>query len=378
MRALAGLALFAAITGCASEEVAPIDQGLTVIEADAGYVKVAYRKGEATIYLEAIRGQLSPDIYQKDPAAPAYEVDARMTSEDGRTFFIQRGGDALIESAWGADLERDDATPATGSNEALFAMAAEAAALIDVGLATPGLLPEVGALRAMGEAAPRTFAEIRAQAQPKDTGISYGSEGHGEDPSDNLGEGYYAFQIWRSNIAGDGWHSATRLFKWVDGGWAVAADSCNHGNPSDGGCPSSGMEWVCNDEWYEPVVDYKAAWTMYSCASHYSWTSNDGGHNCHDDTRNQEAGFVYSKSNDGYQAWCADGDADADISHWPGDMGGTPECSGRSDRGYHHPSWCDYNNNSSCPASWQGTQDGCDCGCVFPDGTSADPDCAAR
>ena len=50
---------------------------------------------------------------------------------------------------------------------------------------------------------------------------------------------------------------------------------------------------------------------------------------------------------------------------------------GDDDEGYNHPSYCDYDfgSENSCPSSYQGTGDGCDCGCVFPDGTFADPDC---
>ena len=70
------------------------------------------------------------------------------------------------------------------------------------------------------------------------------------------------------------------------------------------------------------------AYTYYgsNCSTGYDWNSSDG-HNCHDDTRVQQAAFAQNRYNSGWDQWCNNSDHRTDISAWPGDESGNPNCS---------------------------------------------------
>ena len=122
-------------------------------------------------------------------------------------------------------------------------------------------------------------------------------------------------------------------------------------------------------QYYETLAQGDdGGWTAQTCDTHYNWDSSGGGHNCHDDSRLQMNNFVYRRPIGGTSYWCNDGST----NKWK-----APSANGDVQDGFNHPSFCNYDWGStySCPSSWYGTNDGCDCGCVFPNGTMADPDC---
>lgn len=373
-----------------STEVAELAEGLTVLEAVPDFsISAAYKKGDVVIYLQALRGKPTPDLYQQNPDSPKYEVDARFVADNGRVFYSQLGGDAWVDPSWAEDLERQNHLPPTSvSNELLFDMAGEAAELLDVEVAAQldfaaSLEPELKSLRKFAKKAPEIFAEqkLRVEAHWVDKGIDaveipYGG-GDGDDPDKWFAANYYYIALHDESIwytLGGGRHSATALYKW-SGAWVHVHNFCNHST-----CATS-MDRKCFLQYYEAIDDYKPSWTAYTCDTGYDAFSDDGGHNCHDDSRLQMASFVYGKNfTNGTTYWCNDSDSPlTDISNnfWYGDHEDSPDCNSSRSKGYNHPLWCDWNNGTdyACPSSWQGTGDGCDCGCLFPDGTRADPDC---
>jgi hypothetical protein len=371
----------------AQTEVALVE-GLNILPTTTDIAfNAAYKRDKTVIYMQALRGKETPAEYQKDPASPKFEIDARFVADNGRTFYSRKGGDEWIDPTWAQDFEKQTSlAPTRISNEALFNLAAEATADLEVKVAqkmgsdrAATFVPVLKAIREFGERAPMQFAEqkVRHLEALKKKGldvsmeIPYGTNGP-EDSDWSANANYYYIAVHDKDLSftfGTGKHSATRLYQWT-GAWSWVHDACNHGT-----CAGD-MGIKCLLQYYEAVSDYKPSWTFQNCKTGYDAISN-GGHNCHDDTRVQLSNFVYNKSNNGYQAWCNDGDGPSDISGGF-ERGGSPSCDGYGDRGFHYARWCDYNDNMSCPSSWQGTGDGCDCGCVFPDGSHADPDCSAK
>lgn len=386
----------AATQGCAADptstsetpaSASELPQGLTVLPSlREDTISLAYKKGDHAIFIQAVRGKPTPPPYQITEGAPKFEIDARFVADNGRVFYSRQGGDGWIDPNWQDDFARQQTMLKTTrvSNEALFAMAEEAVLEFDkvlpaqLGPRVAQLAPELTAIREFGLGAKVRFSEQKARFldHMKEIGktvteVPYGTNGP-EDADWTISNASYNYIAVHDQAItatlGIGRHSATRIYGWT-GSWQVVHDFCNHGS-----C-ASGMSQKCLLQYYEATTDFKA-WVANTCKTGYDAFSNDG-HNCHDDSRVQMSNFVYGKTNNGYQAWCADGDGDSDISSWPGDESGSPECNPTKNKGYNYFKWCDYSYSAgtSCPASYQGTGDGCDCGCVFPDGTGADPDC---
>lgn len=210
--------------------------------------------------------------------------------------------------------------------------------------------------------------------------MPYGDLGGADVANVTMASNYYYMAVYDGDIGftfGTGKHSATRLHQW-SGAWFTAYDSCNHGR-----CPGvDGMGYKCALQYYEALENVKPAFELQTCKTGYSAISNDG-HDCHDDSRVQMANFVYGKTDNGFQAWCNDGDGDADISGGF-EQGGSPECTSYRRKGFNHPSWCQYKGNGEIKASWFG--DGyCDCNYKFPENvggtvynTWGDSDCRNR
>lgn len=379
--------------GCSFEgdgERAAVFDGLTVLEAGEGALSLAFRAGDDVIYMEALRGRATPEHYREVPDMPAWEVDARFLSDAGGTFYSRRGGDGWVNRQWARDLDaQSDARPSATSNEHLFRLASDAAAVMrdeivrQIGAErAAALAPEIDAIHGFAaralEAFEASLAHRREQlaergAIPSIEGptgdVTYGTNGP-ENEDRQLGGNYYYIAMHSESLSGvAGWfgdHSATQLHEWL-GAWYHVHDACNHGR-----CASQ-MRRTCLLQYYEAVDVFKPAWRFQNCKTHYDWNSGGGAHNCHDDSRLQMNNFVYGSILDTQSAWCKD----TNTNLWQ-----APNCDQHTARGYHHPSHCDYSWNQSCPLSWRGTQDGCDCGCVWPASVTglpgnvgSDPDC---
>jgi len=117
-----------AATGCASTpEATALPQGLTVLEAEAGTLSLAYRSADVTIFMEARRGHETPEPYASAPDMPDYEIDTIFTDEAGYAFYTRMGGDGWVEPSWENRLAgQGQIAPPVGDNAVLFRLAGEA------------------------------------------------------------------------------------------------------------------------------------------------------------------------------------------------------------------------------------------------------------
>ena len=336
------------VAACEPSTPEPTDlqQGVTVLEATASRVSAAYRSGDIVIYLQTVQGKATP--YQGDAKSPKFEIDARLVADNGRIFYARRGGDAFIDPTWVDDLEAQNALPASReSNRILFDMADEAgAALSD--LTIEEAKPQLDALITIGRLSPGTFemmVEQREAAGLPMKDVAYGSSNGPEAPDTTLGANYYYIALHAADLDNSPWgyHSATRLYRW-DGYWAGAIDFCNHGR-----CPLEmgqvGIVQIANS-------GLKPAFRMDSCNTGYALYSDNGGHNCHDDSRLQMAGYVYGNGHQkdpGTAYWCNGQDDSTDISvniwGWEVDQNGYPQTDANANKGYTHPHFCRNQNN---------------------------------
>jgi len=351
------ISLALGLAGCANdvdgvgEAPAELEQGLTVLQAEDGGLSLAYRRGDVVIYLQALRGQPTAPEYRQDSRSPDFEVDARMTDDQGYIFYSQQGGDGWLDPAWADDLERQiDDRPEATDNQLLFELAGEAAAVMRDAIAeqlgpegAAAHEPEIHALHTFGARAPSLYVEQREvmnemlQArdlpvlEPADGDVAYGSDKGGNDSTPHqLGGGYYYLALHEAGIdstLGIGRHSSTALYRW-ESAWVHVHNTCNHGR-----CGTE-MSRECFFQYYEAVNDHHPNWALRSCSTPYDTFSDDGGHNCHDDSRVQMHNFIYDSTMGGTQQWCNGRDDRTDISSWPGDQGGHPECSSSGRRGY--------------------------------------------
>ncbi|MGE0400607.1 MAG: hypothetical protein AB7T06_28110 [Kofleriaceae bacterium] len=337
-------------------EPTELAQGTTILESSDTSLAAAFRKDDVVIYMEALRGGPTAPMFQGDPLSPQFEIDIRFVADNGRIFYTRRGGDGFIDSTWADDLEAQNALPLSReSNRLLFDMANEAADELAegstrlLGERAKVLAPELDAIVAIGRQAPGTFdmmVDERIKAGLAMNEIPYGKSNGPEAPDVDVGEGYYAMSLHADDLEGSPWgyHSATRLYRW-EGYWATATDFCNHGRcPYENGMPSVG--------WVQAGDGYKPAFRVNSCNTGYGLYSDDGGHNCHDDSRLQMASVMYGngrQSDPGYSYWCNGKDDDSDISvniwGWELDNSGYPQATTNSKKGYTHPHFCRNQNN---------------------------------
>jgi hypothetical protein len=317
------MAAIPAMVGCAAQaETTPVPstetvpEGLTVLSTtDDTHLNIAYRQNNITIYLQANRGHLRPAMYQQKDAEPVYEVDARYVADNGRTFYLQRGGDDFVDPTWAEDFARDQAKPMPSiSNEKLFVMAQEAAELLDSKVA-PQLgsklamhAQQLDALRTFGKTAVAQFAANkemlvahRAKMGEVVKEIPYGTNGP-EDYGVYLGPNYYYIAVHRKSIYLFGEHSATQTNSWNGSAWLVQVNMCNHGE-----CAGS-MGRKCLLQYYERTAQGGyGGFELQTCHTGYDAFSGGGGHNCHDDSRLQLSNFHHGNWNAGYSQWCDGG-----------------------------------------------------------------------
>ncbi len=335
-----------------------LHQGVQIIDLQPDFSFTAsFARGDKVIFIQAIRGNAAPQQYRDDPSFPKYEVDARITDAEGRLLYIRRGGDDFVDPTWLDDqLEQDGLPVPAVSNRALFEMIPEALEAIETELANvhgaaavASLMPELKAVNDFGRTAPATFAasDLEVIERVNQQGFlnfeagGGGSEGPEDSPKYFI-SGWYRLTLHDKNgTAGLYRHSATRIRQLRYGGVYTYYDFCNHGD-----CASTMSEIGSLSQIQKP------AWTALTCSTGYSAKSQDGGHNCHDDSRVQMAAFVFGPVMNRDQYWCNDGNSSVDISNnfWYGDQEGSPEANDSTNRGYNHPNMLNFwasNTNSA-------------------------------
>ncbi len=332
-------------------------QGVTIHDLQADFsITASFRRGDDIIHLQAVRGIPTPEIYRNDPTFPPFEIDARITDEDGRIMYLRRGGDLFVDPTWQDDLELQDMIPPRRTpNTHLFEMIPEAMDALEKELMRSGqdrlgaILPEFRALHSFGAKARETVkaSDIEVlEAMQKDDFLKvfdmmFDAGGGGSSSSDgweankSFISGWYKMSLHdKSCCMGAGRHSATRIHQLNYGSVYAYYDFCNHGE-----CANN-MSQICS---LSQV--HKPAWTAYTCSTKYDAKSQDGGHNCHDDSRLQMASFVFGPTTSTTSFWCNDGNHSCDISNstWYGDQSGSPECNDSKNRGYNHPNMLPFN-----------------------------------
>ncbi|MCB9597731.1 MAG: hypothetical protein H6719_33750 [Sandaracinaceae bacterium] len=360
------------LAGCAADEsVDGLPQGLTVLDAQAGSLSLAYRSADVVIYMQAERGHETPEPYQLAENMPDWEVDTMFTDEAGFAFYTRRGGDGWVDPSWDDRLEpQNTLIPEVADNAVLYRLAGEAAEVMqaEIERQAPELAgqlgPEIEALLDFASHAPQMYAEelqvlntYRAEQgglvvetpEILTTGdVAYGTPG----PCGNCGftdstPGYRYLRLghdglWYSGNLGE--HSATSVYRWSSSSWLRVHDNTNHG------AAGSTMGEKCRQDYYANP-DQTGGWflnTLYQgyCSGDYKWDSDggSGGHNCHDDSRIQMNNEYWGNSvgiSGTRTRWCDGGDRDHDISIdvWGVelDQNGSPSCDSGTNRGFGSP-----------------------------------------
>jgi len=130
MKNLRWLTWLLVLLGCTSvrnEKTKPLEEGLTVLSASETKLSLAYKSGEDVIYMDALRGNPTPEMYQQDPLAPKFEVDVRFADAQGRIFYTAKGGDEWQDPSWREELElQQENFRERASNEHLLFLASKA------------------------------------------------------------------------------------------------------------------------------------------------------------------------------------------------------------------------------------------------------------
>lgn len=342
--------------GVVPDVEAGLHQGVTLLDLQPDFsFTAAFRKGDDVIYLQALRGAPTPDEYRNTPGYPQHEIDARVTDEDGRILYVRQGGDDFIDPTWADDLVWADSLPPRRTpNGALFEMIPEAMEAVEAEVtkrhgasAAVSVASELAAVRDFGRTAREVVAaselEVLERVESKgflgpevldaldaDSFIAGGGGTEGpEDAPKYFISGWYKLSL-HDDGGGLGTyrHSATRIHQLRVSGVYSYYDFCNHGT-----CAGSMGQKCALSQVHKP------AWTALTCNTGYSAKSQDGGHNCHDDSRVQMAAFIFGPTMARNQYWCNDGNHACDISNnfWYGDQEGSPNCDDSTNRGYNHP-----------------------------------------
>jgi hypothetical protein len=334
----------ACVTNVDRNEPAPAAQyadGLTIVESDASIGKLiaVFKKDGRAVTFHLRQGEKMPVDAPADPTSrPSYQIDARISDQEGRAMGTQMGGDEFIDPSWhmegskGVDaaqritdfaiayaaldafvawqpppgleqLRLGAIDVARRSNPALNARTEEAAT------PTPGTVT--------GESGPALGAKTE---KPTSASIVYGVTG---DP--------YAYYDWTYSIYWDdvsgpvGEHSSVRLRLYRDNYTTLLQwwDACNHGRCAEGdgmarACTSARMRDSNDTRYFYGESSRSMTTSNGGCTNRYDPVPDwwGGSHNCHNDTRLQRyaiaTGSVGSESRSGdYGSLCAQSDVNA-------------------------------------------------------------------
>jgi hypothetical protein len=264
----------------------------------------AYMKAGRVIYIESRVGASKPDIYKATwPDDPANEMDMRFIDQEGRSFFIVRGGDEFVDPTWKEDmLSANRAAPKIDllQREADFGIAQEAATAIHVAL--PASFKD-HAFHMQGIAAQPipTQNPVIMEALMKHPMV-VNQTGEISYANGSFSGASTAYLYSSSCCGGFGMHSATNM---VSGGntqlWA-----CNHGR-----CPDQlGYVSYTNSHYSGNVsltgeTNVNNLATSGGCNGGYSWNtfsqsgchvwscSSKGYHECNDDAEYEQLEVYY-------------------------------------------------------------------------------------
>lgn len=285
---------------------------LTIIEADAsiGKLVAAFQQNGRAVTFHLRQGNKIQWDLPPDPSARAsYEIDARISDQEGRAMGTQMGGDGFVDPSWtmegskGVDpeLRRKDFATAFAAVEAFVAWKAP------MGLEQLRL----GAIDAARRSNPAldVFEDVPttdgSQLLPVEDGASLDAKAEKPSsaslikvsgPGDPYANYDWTYSIYWDDLPGPvGEHSAVRLSLYRDGGttalqwWA----SCNHGRCPDGdgmsrACTSSRINDPNDTRYFYSETSTSTGTSNGGCTNDYARVPIDSNHhNCHNDTRLQ-------------------------------------------------------------------------------------------
>jgi len=300
-RLLGSALAIATIMGCAnSSERPPVGEladGLNLLDVrDPTWgMNAAYLKNGRVVYIESRQGPLKPEIYRQTwPNDPINEMDLRFVNQEGRTFFIQRGGDDLIDPTWEADItaaqkKAEAAGMPMEHVEIDWQLAKEAAAAF--GIDPPaGFADHIHALSLFAKEpvpsqnpvmiAKAKRADATAKPAPPEAGLYdyYVPNPHYlETDKYSASTGCFA---WICTAK----HSATNM--WVySTGWTLAQVACNHGRCPGNlsyNCYSAGG-WFYYASYINGDTNSNNVAISGGCGTPYNWNSGGWDHLCNDD-----------------------------------------------------------------------------------------------
>jgi len=331
-----------ALAGCMGTIERPgagqLQEGLNLLDVrDAEWgSNAAYVKNGRVVYIETRIGAMKPEIYRQTwPEDSSHEIDVRFVDQNGRTFFVQRGGDNYVDPLWHADIAAHQGKPVDRRELDIdFQIAKEAAAAYRVGV--PATFVDHAAQMVAIEQEPvpsknpalQKLAKEATQAERADETayFNWGWAGANASTSTQLYSASTGCFAWICTAR----HSATRMF--VNG--AAYYNNCNHGRCYNGSgmgyhCSSSGRASASGNSLTGETNSNTTA-VSGGCATPYNWNSGGYDHLCN---------------------------SDAAYELWQGKEGRY-----NTSRGDHYSfTWdngggnyaCNCNNNSDCDGDWK-------------------------
>jgi len=240
MMKLSILVPFICAVGCTTSAdtrtpVAELNQGINMLDTtDASWgVSAAFREGDHAVYLEQRVGALKPQAYRDEaPNEPANEIDMRFVDENGKTFFVQRGGDAYVDTTWAQEITDSLAHPAVDADRIRdFGLAQKAAGAFAKVATTAELAPFAFhaaqfAARPIPTQDPILTAKVAGIEASRPTETAYGNYGFG-------GSWFFEGDLYDKGTSCVFWycpakHSSVALFAYQTT-WQLAVIACNHG-----------------------------------------------------------------------------------------------------------------------------------------------------
>lgn len=337
-------------SGSSHPAVSQLRQGVNLLDVrnPKWGVNAAYAKGGHAVFLETRVGMIKPDVYrQAYPNEPPNEMDLRLVDDLGNTFYVQRGGDKMIDSTWEADLAR----AVRGSNSvtadqaaAYWDLAQEGAHALALALPTGFKDHAYHFSAAATLAAPHHDTAAKARltelsAKYPTMNVDYASWGSG-----SAAWTQYYTQTWHKGVACFFWACAgthTSAVQYVNpnkGYWSVGINACNHGTCGGGSGTSSdcySVSGAINGTNQSITGEGSGSISTISggCNTGYNWDTPPG-HECNEDAA-YELWQTYSGST---------GTALGDMNSfdWEGDGNG-------------HNYACNCNNSpNGCSGDWSG------------------------
>jgi hypothetical protein len=336
---MGGLQGCAVDTGSPTPTSSSLKPGLNILSSDPHVgINAAYMGNGRVVYLQTRVGPLKEKLYRDTyPNEPAYEMDARAVDQEGRTFELVVGADALIDGSWASDIRaagrlKSVAEGVQRQND--FLLAREAAGAF-AAFATPELADHVAHLTNLTRVVPQESDALKAAAaeierQPGPPERAYASNGCNSNVQAGL---VYAkpFAIIAQHSSVQGWD-----YDGCTGVWDSIVNTCNHGtcandpsmSPNCGGYTYSPWdETSLNDMWSkEENTSTNNAYNTGACWSGYGidvaditvYGSGDPNHECNDDSAVEMQEIKTGNYIPGN--WSGSGFACYFTSHWYGPL----------------------------------------------------------